>query len=209
MTDSDEAPLLLRVPTGDERAFEQLYALYETRLRLVAWRICKRPDVADDLANETWCRAFNSRTSYDPARSFINWLGGILQNVWREHARATVRENPTGNEIRHNSPMNESDEIAPETAIDQAEMLAGLNDCLERLGSAERDLIRWRFFDGQSLRHVAQRLGIAEATLREHRLPAAMAKIERCLKQKGLDHFLAIPGAQSGGGLQYRVGDDE
>ncbi|MEE8170774.1 MAG: sigma factor-like helix-turn-helix DNA-binding protein, partial [Phycisphaerae bacterium] len=65
-----------------------------------------------------------------------------------------------------------------------------LNGCIERLEPAERDLIRWRFFEGQSLRAVAQRLGIAESTVRENRLPAAMASIQRCLRAKGIDDRL-------------------
>src|SRR5205823_1145574 len=137
----NEDELLRGVAAGDERAFEGAYVRYENRLRLVAWRICKRTDVVDDLVNETWCRAYNQRGSYDPGRSFLNWIGGILQNVWREHARTTIGERERAAGLRAaNSPITNGD--GPETAIAEAEMLSGLNDCVDRLEPEERDIVR-------------------------------------------------------------------
>src|SRR5437879_2694456 len=92
MIDPAEQQMLHAIAAGDERAFEGAYRRYEVRVTTVAWRICKRTDVAEELAHEAWCRAYNQRCSYDPQRSFLNWMGGILQNVWREHARATAGE---------------------------------------------------------------------------------------------------------------------
>src|SRR5262245_18289013 len=147
MVDPGEEQLLRAAAAGDDRAFEGLYARYEARVQLVAWRTCKRADVIDDLLNETWCRAYNQRTSFDPQRSFLSWIAGILMNVRREHARSTKGERDrlaaAGN--GQNSPDTAE---SPEIAAAEAEMLAGLNDCVQRLEPAERDIIRWRFFEG-------------------------------------------------------------
>ena len=210
MSDVDEQWLLSRVPSGDDRAFEAVYRLFETRVRLVAWRISRRLDIVDDLTNEAWCRAYSLRPQYDPQRSFLNWIGGILQNVWREYARTHRND---GERLAAGAPRDNGDPSgadSPERAVAEAEVLALLNDCLGELSEEERNLIRWRFFENQSLRSVAQRLGIAEATVRENRLPAVMAKMQRFLKARGVrDDFFSLSAAQGGPDLQYRHGDTE
>jgi len=209
MQPDEERLLLNRVPAGDESAFEALYRLYAERIRLAAWRISRRPDVAEDLANETWCRAYRARSNYDPARPFAAWVGGILQNVWREHARTSAAD-----PINRSAPAEEADidsHGAPPTheqAIAEAEVLVALNACVDSLETEQRDLIRYRFFENQSLRAVAQRLGISEATVREVRLPAAIQRLERCLRSKGVPvEILKISSAQPPPGDQEPLGE--
>jgi len=172
------------VPTGDDAAFERLFALYDARVRLVAWRMCRRGDLVDDLTGEAWCRAYAARASYQPERGFLAWVCGILQNVWREHARSNAAEGQKRGIVRDDEAALA--EESPDEMAAQAEFLAALNECVESLTPAERDLVRWRFMESQTLRAIAQRMGIAEATVRENRLPAALAKLERCLRKKGL-----------------------
>lgn len=204
MDEAAEEALLRRVPKGDDAAFEALYARYAQRVRLAAWRFCRRGDQIDDLTNEMWCRAYRLRPGYDPARPFFSWLCGILHNVWREQ----VRKNPA---VTPDSANREAitDDPSPDDVAADAEMLAGLNDCVSRLDPQEQDLVRWRFFEGQSLRFVAQKLGIAEATVREVRLPAVMTKLQRCLSSKGLaDRFFSFSSAQGGPPIQVISGDE-
>lgn len=204
MEPSDERDLLARVPAGDDAAFEELYRQYSERLRLTAWRLSRRSELADDLANEAWVRAYRARPTYDSTRPFISWLGGILHNVWREHARSSSND-PTGRRGGSDADAaGVADGAIPlEQAVAEAEILAALNDCVERLDADAAQMIRWRFFENLSLRAVAQRLGIAEATVREVRLPAAVAKVERCLRAKGVSaDIFSFSTAQGGEGTQ-------
>ena len=185
MTDPSSDELFNAVLAGDESAFEGVYNLYHQRARLIAWKVSHRADWIDDLLNEAWCRAFRLRLSYNPERPFLVWFGGILQNVYREHCR----KSPTTLGAAGDGPEGVDggvDLVEPEALVSEAELLMTLNDCVEGLTREEQDLVRWRFFEGQSLRAVAQRLGIAEATVRENRLPPVMAKLQRCLRTKGI-----------------------
>ncbi len=204
MDEAAEEALLRRVPTGDDAAFESLYALYAQRVRLAAWRFCRRGDQIDDLTNETWCRAYRLRPDYDPTRPFFSWLCGILHNVWREQARKNAAD--SSDTAADDMP---ADDLSPDDVAAEAEMLAGLNDCVSRLDPEEQSLVRWRFFDGEPLRLVAQKLGIAEATVREIRLPAVMVKLQRCLSKKGrADRFFSFSSAQAGPPFQVISGDE-
>jgi RNA polymerase sigma factor (sigma-70 family) len=184
------------VAAGDDRAFEAAYERFQQQARLMAWALAHRPDWIDDLVNETWCRAFKLRGSYRPETPFPVWLAGILNNVYREHCRAS----PTT--LDHNTEQDgRVDRQTPERLAAETELLAGLNDCVSRLNAVDASIVRLRFFENKPLRYVAQEVKIAESTLRETRLPEIYRTLQRCLDKKGIrlsDLFLA----QEGGELQ-------
>ena len=197
MTDSSDNELRRAVATGDERAFERLYTLHRQRARLMAWRMCHRPDWVDDLLNEAWCRAFDQRTTYKPEYPFLVWLAGIMRNVYRELCRGSLPGRAEG-------PLRSAGEgldlESPETIVHEAELLAALNQCLDDLEPRDAKIIRLRFFDGKTLKAVAKEVSIPESTLRDTRLPALLQRIRRCMEGKKMeipDIFPALrPGSE-------------
>ncbi|HVP12625.1 MAG TPA: RNA polymerase sigma factor [Phycisphaerae bacterium] len=184
MADRSEAELGQAIRAGDQKAFERAYDLYHQRVRLMAWRISHRPDWVDDLVNEAWCRAFRQRVTYDPGIPFPVWMGGILQNVYREHCRSS-RVRTAGGEATGGAAGQAA--VGPQSPAEiaaEAEWLEGLNDCVQRLEPKDAEIIRLRFFRDLPLRVVAKEVGIPESTLREVRLPAAYRALKKCLEQK-------------------------
>jgi RNA polymerase sigma-70 factor (ECF subfamily) len=200
MADRSENQLYHDVLAGDDTAFERIYDIYHQRVRLTAWRISHRPDWIDELVNESWCRAFEQRKSFDSTRPFLVWMAGIVLNVYREHCR----ESPTTLDERdslHGSPATKTTDLTPEGIASEAELLLGLNECMARLDAKDADIIRRRFLDGQTLRLVAKEVNIAEATLRERDIPRILRDLRRCLESRGLKISEIFP-AQSGLDLQ-------
>ncbi len=192
MPDRSEQELFDDVHSGDDAAFERVYDRYHHKARLMAWRISHRADWVDDLLNETWCRAFRLRKSYNPDRPFPHWLAGILQNVYREHCR----KSPTtfdGDPDEATPVAPALHEETPEALAADAELLAELNDCVGRLDDRDSQIIRLRFFEGLTLRAIAKEVTIPEATIREVRIPAALAAIRRCLSKKGIRDSEVFP----------------
>lgn len=187
MADAHETQIQQRISSGDDQAFEAAYTLFDARVRAVAWRIVRRADWLDEIVNEAWSRAYTSRTSYDAERPFVVWMAGIVQNVQREHARAS----PTtlGDVSPEADPhgASESNGQSPETLVSEAEVMLALNDCFNRLGPEDARIIRLRYFQNMTYRSVAQEVGIAESTLREHRIPDALEQLRRCLQKKGVE----------------------
>lgn len=200
MAESDEQQLLEAIARGDERAFERAYEVFGVRVRLVAFRISHRGDWIDDLANEAWLRAFHQRNGYSPATPFLVWMAGILRNVYREFCRDSHRSiggagavmMPTADKI---------DTISPETVAHEAEVLAALNECVAALSPDEARIVRLRFFEGMTLRLVAEEVKIPEATLREKTLVKINNQLRRCLERKKID-FSEIFSAQDRGEIQ-------
>ncbi len=197
MADRSEKSMLQAVSLGDEEAFERAYALYAERARLVAWRVSHRADWVDDILNESWCRAFDQRTAFDPDRPFLVWLTGIIRNVYRESCRKSPLTLGDGGAER---PEDE-DRQGPEQIAHEAEVLAALNDCLTRLGADDARIIRLRYFEGRTLRAVAEETGVAESTLRDKRLPDLLGRLHRCLHEKEVE-FSEIFSAQEPGEMQ-------
>ncbi|GMU32565.1 MAG: sigma-70 family RNA polymerase sigma factor [Planctomycetia bacterium] len=194
MRDPQEERLQQAVSGGEEAAFEEVYKVFAGRVRLAAWRISHRPDWLDEIVNEAWYRAFQKRTSYDPAKPFLHWMAGIVQNVYREQCRKSPL---TLGGTEESAGDTRLDMVTPAQLADEAETLAGLNDCIGKLPPDEARLVRLRFFDNKTLREISAALGVPESTLRETRLPGVMDALRRCLGKKNIEISRIFP-AQGG-----------
>ena len=83
--------LAARAQRGDAASFEQLVA--QLRAPLVAFLVRRLavPDDADDVAQETFDRAYRSLASYDPSRRFATWLFAIGKHAAVNHRIAEQR----------------------------------------------------------------------------------------------------------------------
>lgn len=199
MSETVEQADLSALRNGDERAFERVYASFHTRVRLVAFRVSHRNDWIDDLANETWCRAFNQRKNYGPETPFLVWMAGILRNVYREFCRDSRRT--IGDAARAAvDTAGKVDQISPELVAHEAEVLDALNGCVALLGEQEAKIVQLRYFKGMTLRLVADKVKIPEATLREA-IEKITDQLRRCLERKKID-FSEIFSAQEAREIQ-------
>lgn len=192
MQSRTEEEVLTAMLAGAENAFEQVYEVYCERVRLAAWRVSHRSDWLDDILNEAWCRAYNHRMSYDPSRPFLVWIIGIVRNVYREECRRSPRTWTGGHDPGAEDPAD-STSLTPERLAEEAELLAGLNDCVSRLTDADAQLVRMRFFEGLPLRAIARKLGVPEATLRDTRIQAIYRTLRDCLQKKGIRFSEVFP----------------
>ena len=85
--DERESRLVELVLQGDSDAFGPLVTPYRKALLTMAYRLCHNWEDAGELSQETLLRAFRYLRSYDPRRSFRNWMFQILVNVWRSSGR--------------------------------------------------------------------------------------------------------------------------
>jgi RNA polymerase sigma-70 factor (ECF subfamily) len=83
--------LAARARDGSRVSFDELVIRY--RPRLVAFLARRLADAADaeDVAQETFLRAYDHLDGYDPARPFATWLFAIGKNVAANHAIARTR----------------------------------------------------------------------------------------------------------------------
>jgi len=148
--------LAVRARDGSRVSFDELVVRY--RPRLVAFLARRLADAADaeDVAQETFLRAYDHLGSYDAARPFATWLFAIGKNVAANHAVARNRR-----EARDGRPA----EAVP--AVDDG---AGARDVWQRAAAVLRpDAYRalWlRYAQGASVREIATALGRSSVAIK-------------------------------------------
>jgi RNA polymerase sigma-70 factor (ECF subfamily) len=83
----DDAEILRRCRTGDERAYRELVDRYRRQVYSMALRMLRREEDAEDVAQETFIRVFRALDRYDPARPFAAWLFTIAARLSIDHIR--------------------------------------------------------------------------------------------------------------------------
>ena len=93
MEPSNDMELMLRVRDGqDAGAFEELMRRYQRPLVGFLMRLTGNLDVAQDLAEETFVRVWQSAPRYRPSAKFTTWLFTIASRLATDHSRrARVR----------------------------------------------------------------------------------------------------------------------
>jgi RNA polymerase sigma-70 factor (ECF subfamily) len=86
-----DARLVELVRQGDRDAFGDLVRRYENRLISVVRRFVRDWEMARDLAQEAFLKAYERLDQFDPSRRFAPWLFRIGVNVALDHLRKTKR----------------------------------------------------------------------------------------------------------------------
>jgi RNA polymerase sigma-70 factor, ECF subfamily len=84
--------LIARARRGDEDAFRLIFERYTRPLISFIFYMVDRRDLAEELAQETFLRAYQSLESLRDAEKLSQWLFGIARNVAREALRSRGRE---------------------------------------------------------------------------------------------------------------------
>jgi RNA polymerase sigma-70 factor (ECF subfamily) len=109
---------------GSPEDFGRLVRLHQQALRAFLRRLCGNHAEADDLAQETFVRAWAIITRCDPVRQFRPWLFGIAWRKYREGRRSWLRL------LRRQAAYVELQDGAvgsnPDLALDLAAAMKGL-----------------------------------------------------------------------------------
>jgi RNA polymerase sigma-70 factor (ECF subfamily) len=87
---SDEE-LILAVQQGDRRAYDELVGRFKVRLYNFVLRMVSDPDLAEELTQDAFVRAYLNADKYRTIARFSTWLYTIAINLVRNHARRKKR----------------------------------------------------------------------------------------------------------------------
>lgn len=150
MTDAD---LIARVLSReDQHAFAELVRRYQSPVRAFLARMTRGDThLADDLAQETFVKAWKKLDTYRGGSKFSTWLFGIAVNEFRDVARQ-----------RKELSLEEIDQVAPEenqsAADTRSQLRLDLTEALKRLHSGERAAIVLCCQNGLTHEEAAQAL---------------------------------------------------
>jgi RNA polymerase sigma-70 factor, ECF subfamily len=85
-----------RMRSGDEEAFCAAFLRYSRPVLSFVYGILNDRDLAEEITQETFVRAYRNLGSFRQAASFSTWLFGVARNVAREAARTRSKEGRRG-----------------------------------------------------------------------------------------------------------------
>ena len=83
----DESQLVLRSQNGDQRAYETLYRANIGKVYALCLRLCGQKELAEDLSQESFIRAWQKIDSFRGDSAFSSWLFRLTSNVVIGHLR--------------------------------------------------------------------------------------------------------------------------
>ncbi len=162
--------LVARHLGGDPDAFAELVARYTNRLFNLAYRFTGDPVEAEDIAQETFLRAYAALPRSRAGAPFKPWLFQIAVNLCRDRARRKRSVTFTaleGGEAEGDSSVDDIPDEAP-LPLELAEahdVSAALQRALMALPEAERVLLTLRYNEELSYDEIGQLLGLPSATI--------------------------------------------
>lgn len=84
----DENQLVLRSLNGDRTAYEKLYRANVGKVYALCLRMCGQKELAEDLAQESFIRAWQKLDSFRGDSKFSSWLYRLTSNVVIGHFRS-------------------------------------------------------------------------------------------------------------------------
>jgi RNA polymerase sigma-70 factor (ECF subfamily) len=179
MGDTDEElQWVLQSQKGDPTAFESLIRKHQRMVHSLTYRMTGSLDDAEDLAQETFIRAYAQIGSYRGAAKFSTWLYRIAVNVclnWRQReARRTALNTDWATT---NEP--ETSHIGGNSETSSARV----QEALMKLPAKQRAAIVLTTYDGLNHSEAAQALGCSETTV-SWRVFSARRKLKRWLEPR-------------------------
>jgi RNA polymerase sigma-70 factor (ECF subfamily) len=160
MLGDEESILVHRACAGDRQAFARLVERFQRPVFNLCYRYLPGPD-AEDLAQETFVRAFVGRERFDPERPFLPWLLVIARHLCIDRLRA-----------RRLAPGSDGEVAAlPDRLPSAEEAAAGRQELrllargLRELPEGQREAVALYHFEGLSYREMAESLDVPVGTV--------------------------------------------
>lgn len=188
----DEKDLVQRSKDGDEEAFGVLVNKYKTKMYHLAYSLTHDAQVADDLAQEVFIKAYFALDKFKGKSEFGTWIYRIAINHCRDFLRKKNRiiQIPLENIIEKIS-TRESDILPEEKEQEETKRRKIIHTTIQTLPDKYRTILSLRDIQDFSYNEIARILVISPGTVdsRLHRARKMLrTKLEPFFSQKGEGH---------------------
>ena len=158
--------------------WEQLESLIP-RVYRFALRLAADANLAEDLTQETFLKAWQKRSGLREQRSARVWLFQILVNLWRDHLRQNQRRPKV--ESSEDSPIDPNS--LPSKEAENREELFRVLKAVEQLPPRQREVLHLAAVEELKTNEIAQILGITENSVK-----ANLSKARKTMRQTFPSH---------------------
>jgi RNA polymerase sigma-70 factor (ECF subfamily) len=168
--------LVERTVAGDQKAFELLVVKYQRRIERLIGRMVRDSDLVEDIAQETFIRAYRALAQFRGEAQFYTWLYRIAVNTAKK-ALVDLKRDPLVSENALKGGGDEEDETSavenelttaetPETVLAAKEIAAAVNSAMEALPEELRQAVTLREIEGLSYEEIAEVMNCPIGTVR-------------------------------------------
>ena len=167
--------LVERTVAGDQRAYELLVIKYQRRIERLIGRMVRDTDLVQDIAQETFIRAYRALHQFRGEAQFYTWLYRIAVNTAKK-ALMDLKRSPVVYEgaLRGNDDEDETSRVGqelineetPETVLAAREIAQAVNAAMEALPEDLRQAVTLREIEGLSYEEIATAMACPIGTVR-------------------------------------------
>ena len=168
--------LVERTVAGDQKAFGLLVMKYQRRIERLIGRMVRDTDLIEDIAQETFIRAYRALSQFRGEAQFYTWLYRIAVNTAKK-ALVDLRRDPVvlesalrgGNDDEEETSGVENELTSaetPETVLAAKEIAATVNSAMEALPEELRQAVTLREIEGLSYEEIAEVMNCPIGTVR-------------------------------------------
>ncbi len=161
----NEAQLVVKAQRGDEDAFEQLVRAHQRYVFNLAYRVLGDYREAEDVAQETFVRAWRGLPSFRAESRFTTWLYRIARNVCLNRLPRLQAE-LTQTELLGETLASPGQ--TPADVFDAKERRAFVHAELARLPEKYRLVLTLRYLQDLSYAEIADVLNLPLGTVKTH-----------------------------------------
>lgn len=158
----EDSELAVRARAGDRNSFGVLVERHQSQIYGFALHFFRAPDIAEDVAQETFLRAYRFLNSYDESRRFVTWLYSIARNICIDrHRERTRKEGMPIDDVPPDQLLSEDPEGDPLGNLLRREARKVLKSAVDNLPEKYKTPIILCYMDGLSYQEIGEILGIS------------------------------------------------
>ena len=179
---------VLAARQGSDEAFELLVDKYQKPVYNLCYRMLGDPAEAEDAAQESFWRAYQSLKKYDPQRPFATWLLAISAHYCIDLIRKRRMVVLPMDILREEDAPDLTP--GPETRFLQGEERVAIQNLLSNLNSQDRAAVIMRYWYEFSYEEIAEALSLSVSAVKS-RLHRSRIELAELWQTKQINHTKA------------------
>lgn len=183
---NDDTELLARIRNGATDEFSAIVRRHQSRVLAVLHRYERDHHRLEDLAQETFLKAWRALDQYDGRAPFEHWISRIAVRVALDHLRRIKRtRNEIGLETLGDDALDWLNAGDDNRALEASQAREILDTAMHRLSPAEQLVITLKEIEGRSVKEISELTGSSGVAVRV-RAMRARSKLKKALEE--LEH---------------------